>query len=73
MLVSNRAITAQRSSFKHISYSHDFFLLDNFFKNWPSNFPVVQWLRLHVPNAGGSGLIPDQGPKSHNSKFACYN
>ncbi|TEA30837.1 hypothetical protein DBR06_SOUSAS15510001, partial [Sousa chinensis] len=27
--------------------------------------PVVQWLRLHVPNAGGPGLIPGQGTRSH--------
>ena len=26
---------------------------------------MVQWLRLLPPNAGGLGLIPDQGPKSH--------
>ena len=26
---------------------------------------VVQWLRLHGPNAGGPGLIPDQGDRSH--------
>ena len=26
---------------------------------------VVQWLRLHAPNAGGEGLILDQGTKSH--------
>ncbi|TEA22658.1 hypothetical protein DBR06_SOUSAS14710058, partial [Sousa chinensis] len=26
---------------------------------------VVQWLRLHVPNAGGQGLIPGQGTRSH--------
>ena len=26
---------------------------------------VVQWLRLHAPNAGGQGLILDQGTKSH--------
>ena len=25
---------------------------------------VVQWLRLHVPNAGGPGSIPDQGTQS---------
>ena len=25
--------------------------------------PEVQWLRLHVPSAGGTGLIPDQGTK----------
>ena len=24
-------------------------------------FPVVQWLRLFTPNAGGVGLIPGQG------------
>ena len=22
---------------------------------------VVQWLRLHTPNAGGTGSIPDRG------------
>ena len=29
---------------------------------------VVQWLRLHAPNAGGSGLIPGQelGPTCHS-------
>ena len=26
---------------------------------------VVQCLRLHAPNAGGLGLIPGQGPRSH--------
>ena len=29
------------------------------------NFPVVQWLRLHAPNAGGPGWIPGQGTRSH--------
>ena len=24
---------------------------------------MVQWLRLHAPNAGGMGLIPGQGTK----------
>ena len=24
---------------------------------------VVQWLRLHTPNAGGTGSIPDRGTK----------
>ena len=28
-------------------------------------FLVVQWLRLHAPNAGGRGLIPSQGTGSH--------
>ncbi|TEA36862.1 hypothetical protein DBR06_SOUSAS44310005, partial [Sousa chinensis] len=26
---------------------------------------VVQWIRLHAPNAGGTGLIPGQGTRSH--------
>ena len=26
---------------------------------------VVQWLRLQAPNAGGLGLIPGQGTRSH--------
>ena len=26
---------------------------------------MVQWLRLHTPNAGGTGLIPGQGTRSH--------
>ena len=26
---------------------------------------VVQWLKLHVPNAGGPGWIPSQGTSSH--------
>ena len=26
---------------------------------------VAQWLRLHAPNAGGSGLIPGQRTRSY--------
>ncbi|TEA36710.1 hypothetical protein DBR06_SOUSAS310123, partial [Sousa chinensis] len=26
---------------------------------------VVQWLRLHAPNAGGPGSIPGQGTRFH--------
>ena len=26
---------------------------------------VVQWLKFHIPNAGGLGLIPGQGIRSH--------
>ena len=29
---------------------------------------VVQWLRLHVPNAGGLGSIPGQGTRTHMSQ-----
>ena len=28
-------------------------------------FPVVQWLRLHLPNAGGLGLITGQETRYH--------
>ena len=30
---------------------------------------VVQWLRLHAPNAGGMGSIPHQGTGSHMSQL----
>ena len=30
---------------------------------YSENFLVVQWLRLHVSNAGGVGLIPVWGTK----------
>ena len=26
---------------------------------------AVQWLKLHTPNAGGPGLIPGWGTRSH--------
>ena len=31
---------------------------------WGSSL-LVQWLRLHAPHAGGLGLTPDQGARSH--------
>ena len=34
-------------------------------KNITGTSLVVQWLRLHAPNAGGPGSIPDQGTRSH--------
>ena len=30
---------------------------------------VVQWLRLHDPNAGDSGSIPGQGTRSHRPQL----
>ena len=35
------------------------------------DFPVVQWLSLHVPNAGGPGSIPGQGTRSLPYKRGC--
>ena len=34
------------------------------YTNWGTSL-VVQWLRLHAPNAGGLGSIPGQGTRSH--------
>ena len=37
---------------------------------------MVQWLRLHAPNAGGLSLIPGQGNRSHMPQLkdaACHN
>ena len=30
---------------------------------------VVQWLRLHTPNAGGLGSVPSQGIRSHKPQL----
>ena len=30
---------------------------------------VVQWLRLHPPNAGGLGSIPGQGTRFHTPQL----
>ena len=38
------------------------------------DFLVVQWFRLHAPNAGGSGSIPGQGTKIPLvTKIPCAN
>ena len=36
---------------------------------------MVQWLRHHAANAGGPGLIPGQGTRSHmhHQEFTCHN
>ena len=36
--------------------------IDN--STYTRDFPVVQWLILHAPNAGGPALIPGQGTRS---------
>ncbi|TEA42750.1 hypothetical protein DBR06_SOUSAS1610279, partial [Sousa chinensis] len=33
---------------------------------------VVQWLRLHTPNAGGPGSIPGQGTRSHMPQISVH-
>ena len=30
---------------------------------------MVQWLKLHIPNAGGSGSIPEQGTRPHTPQL----
>ena len=39
--------------------------LENIKKNQSGTSLVVQWLRLHAPNAGSPGSIPGQGTRSH--------
>ena len=34
---------------------------------------MVHWLRLHAPNAGGLGLIPSQGTRSHMPQTKSLN
>ena len=34
-------------------------------KGVPGISLIVQWLRHYAPNAGGLGLIPGQGTRSH--------
>ena len=33
---------------------------------------VVQWLRLHTPNAGGEGWIPGQGTRYHMPQLRAH-
>ena len=33
------------------------------------DFLVIQWLRFCTPNAGGPGLLPGQGTRSHKPKL----
>ena len=42
-----------------------FIILRKYFRT----FLVVQWLKLHAPNAEGPGLIPGQGTRSHISQL----
>ena len=54
-----------RASFSSLFFfifpSQIFFPVKHFFRT----YLVVQWLRLHTPNAGGLGSIPGQGTRSH--------
>ena len=43
-------------------------LLKFSYKTWKGTSLVVQWLRLHAPNAGDMGLIPGQGTKIPQAK-----
>ena len=38
---------------------------------WGSSL-LVQWLRLQAPHAGGLGLIPDQGARSHMPQWRAH-
>ena len=46
----------------------------NYFKTLiPGTYLVVQWLRLHVPNAGGPVSILGRGTRSHMQKLGKKN
>ena len=53
-----------------MSMYHEYYVFDEemkikAFKNYDLGTSlVVQWLRLHIPNAGGPGSIPGQGTKT---------
>ena len=54
------------SSLLHCSLSRPAHVAGYFFKAWRRGTSlVVQWLKLCTPNAGGPGLIPCQGTRSH--------
>ena len=47
-----------------VDYTRLTFIFRNVsFKQYLGTSLVVQWIRLCVPNAGGSGLIPAQGTR----------
>ena len=50
-------------SFFNVWYSDHLNLLVKSIDSW--DFLVVQWLRLHIPSAGGPGSILGQGTRSH--------
>jgi len=50
---------------KEVEFSNPLLRLDlGLFKKKYGIFLVIQWLRLHAPNAGNPGLIPAQGTRS---------
>ena len=42
-------------------------------KSGHGTYMVVQWLRLHTPNAGDPGSIPNQGTRSHMLQLKILN
>ena len=36
------------------------------------DFPVVQWLRCHCPDAEGLGSIPGQGTRAHRLQLSSH-
>ena len=38
--------------------------------HWVRTLPVVQWLRRHIPNVGGTGSIPGWGTKTPDARVA---
>ena len=62
VLFALRITDQQKSS---VQISSNWILFCSFKNANPESFLVVQWLRLHTPNAGGLSSIPGQGTRSH--------
>ena len=61
---SQRVFNSYQHNNKHLK--QEWAILACIIKSWiVGTSLVVQWLRLHAPNAGGPGSIPGQGTRSH--------
>ena len=57
-------LSSPRDKGSHLG-KHKYVSLYCKFKIYHGEFLVIQWLRLRLPNAGGLGLIPEQGTRSY--------
>ena len=60
------------SFFRDCLFSINLFPFKKFVENFPPPNPVLQWLRLCAPNAGGPGLIPGWGPRSYMLQLSIH-
>ena len=58
-----------RHGLHHASTQHDAGAQQPSSKQKLGTSPVVQWRVLHTPSAGGPGLTPNQGTRSHTPQL----